>query len=324
MGMALLGSQCRILLLAGLAALGIVLLAGCGASDSPEAPAAPATAVTEPEQPPDTPTPTEDPEPVDTPTPTKEPGGEATSTPEALGPRETGQVDGVTFAVGQGSEATFTVEEKFARVTLPNDAVMRTTALSGQVHLDGRPSVVEIDLHRLSSDQSRRDGYVRTRMFPNDPIATFTLDDATPLPAGFTEGEPVTAQVTGQLQIRGVQAPVTFDVEARDDGDVIFILGRTSFVWDDFQIPPPNIAGFVQVVDEVRVEVCWRSGRPLNCSVTATPGVYPRKRRRRAASSTYWTTLTAARSWEIPAHTAVVRPSCTLSISPANRASKLG
>ena len=254
MGMALLGSQCRILLLAGLAALGIVLLAGCGTSDGPEATAEPATATAE-TAPADTPAPTEEAQPVDTPTPTKEPGGEATSTPEALEPRETGQVDGVTFTVGQGSEATFTVEEKFARVTLPNDAVMRTTALSGDVHLDGRPSVIEIDLHRLSSDQSRRDGYVRSRMFPNDPIATFTLDDATPLPDGFTEGEPVTAQVTGQLDIRGVRAPVTFDVEARDDGDVIFILGRTTFVWDDFQIPPPNIAGFVQVVDEVRVEV---------------------------------------------------------------------
>ena len=44
-------------------------------------------------------------------------------------------------------------------------------------------------------------------------------------------------------------------MEARDDGEVIFILGRTTFVWDDFQIPPPNIAGFVEVVDEVRVEV---------------------------------------------------------------------
>ena len=243
MGRTLLRGQCWSLLLVGLAALGIVLLVGCGTSDSPEATATAQPTATEPE-------PTAAP-----PTPTEEPEQEATAPPAASGARETGQVAGVTFAVGEGSEATFTVEEKFARVTLPNDAVMRTTALSGEVHLDGRPSVIEIDLHRLSSDQSRRDGYVRSRMFPNDPIATFTLDDATPLPAGFTEGKEVTAQVTGQLDIRGVQAPVTFDVEARDDGDVIFILGRTTFVWGDFQIPPPNIAGFVQVVDEVRVEV---------------------------------------------------------------------
>lgn len=268
MGTALLGGQRRILLLLALAALGIALLAGCGTSDSPDATATPPpTAITEPEQPADTPAPTEEPDPADTPAPTgetepaatpaptQEPDEEPTSPPESSGARETGQVDGVTFAVGQGSEATFTVEEQFARVTLPNDAVMRTTALSGEVHLDGRPSVIEIDLHRLSSDQSRRDGYVRSRMFPNDPIATFTLDDATPLPAGFIDGKEVTAQVTGRLAIRGIEAPVTFDVEARDDGDVIFILGRTTFVWDDFQIPPPNIAGFVQVVDEVRVEV---------------------------------------------------------------------
>ena len=243
MGRALLRGQCWILLLVGLAALGIVLLVGCGTSDSPDATATAQPTAPQPEQP------------TATLAPAEEPDEETTSPPEATGPRETGQVDGVTFTVGQGSEATFTVEEQFARVTLPNDAVMRTTALSGEVHLDGRPSVIEIDLHRLSSDQSRRDGYVRSRMFPNDPIATFTLDDATPLPAGFTEGEEVTAQVTGQLAIRGVQVPVTFDVEARDDGEVIFILGRTSFVWDDFQIPPPNIAGFVEVVDEVMVEV---------------------------------------------------------------------
>jgi polyisoprenoid-binding protein YceI len=173
----------------------------------------------------------------------------------SAGPRETGQVEGVTFVVGEGSEATFTVEEKLARLPLPNDAVVRTTALSGEVHLDGRPSVIEIDLHQLASDQSRRDNYIRTRMFPDHPVAIFTLDDAQPLPAGFADGDEVTAQVTGQLEIRGIQAPVTFTVEARDDGDVIFILGRTSFVWGDFQMTAPNISGFVQVTEEVSVEI---------------------------------------------------------------------
>jgi polyisoprenoid-binding protein YceI len=179
----------------------------------------------------------------------------ATAMTASAGPREIGQVEGVTFVVGEGSEATFTVEEKLARLPLPNDAVVRTTALSGEVHLDGRPSVIEIDLHQLASDQSRRDNYIRTRMFPGHPTATFTLDDALPLPAGFSDGEEATTQITGQLEIRGIQAPVTFTVEARDDGDVIFILGRTSFVWGDFQMTAPNISGFVQVTEEVSVEI---------------------------------------------------------------------
>ena len=282
MGRDVRGSHLWTLLVTGLAVLGILLLIGCGTSDSPEATPASATAVEETE-PTATATPTveeteltatvpptvEETEPtVTATTPVEEPELTATvptaveeteptiaPSPTVAGMREIGQVDGVTFIVGEGSEATFTVEEKLARFTLPNDAVVRTSALSGEVHLDGRPSVIEIDLHQLESDQSRRDGYIRSRMFPDHPVATFTLDDARPLPLEFTEGEEVTAQVTGQLDIAGIQAPVVFDVEARDDGDVIYILGRTSFVWDDFQIPPPNIAGFVQVKDEVSVEV---------------------------------------------------------------------
>ena len=172
-----------------------------------------------------------------------------TPTAEPDEQREIGQVEGVTFVVGEGSEATFTVEEKLSRLPLPSDAVVRTTALSGEVHLDGRPSVIEIDLHQLVSDQPRRDRYIRERMFPNDPIATFTLDDARPLPDGFTDGEVVTTQVTGHFDIRGVQVPIIFDVEARHDGDNLFILGRTSFVWADFGLTAPNIGRLVQVTD---------------------------------------------------------------------------
>ena len=203
------------------------------------------------------PTPTTDePAPTDIPTP-EQPSPEPTATPvpAPVGEREIGQVEGVTFVVGEGSEATFTVEEKLARLPLPNDAVVRTGAVTGEVHLDGRPSVIRIDLHQLESDQPRRDRYIRQRMFPNDPVATFTVDDVLPLPPGFTDGETVNAQVTGTLDIRGVQAPVAFEVEARDDGDVVFLLGRTSFVWADFQMTAPTIGGFVQVTEEVSVEV---------------------------------------------------------------------
>jgi len=145
---------------------------------------------------------------------------------------------------------------------LPSDAVVRTTALSGELHLDGRPSVFEIDLHQLSNDVSRRDGYIRQRMFPNDHIAVFTVDDLGPLPPGFTVGETVSGTVAGRLAIRDAEFPVSFEVEARDDGDVIFILGRTTFVWADLDIRPPNIGRIVQVEDEVKVEILL-AARPI-------------------------------------------------------------
>ena len=69
--------------------------------------------------------------------------------------REMGEYEGVTFVVSEGSEATFTVTEKLASLSLPNDAVMRTMSISGVVRLDGGASVFEIDLHSLSSDQAK-------------------------------------------------------------------------------------------------------------------------------------------------------------------------
>ncbi len=195
------------------------------------------------------------PDPTPTTRPTDTPTTPVTDKPEPGSERQVGEFEGITFVVGEGSETTFTVEEKLASLPLPNDAVVRTDGLTGEVHFDGRPSVIEIDLHSLHSDQSRRDNYIRTRMFPNHPVATFTLDDARTLPEGFEQGETAKTQVMGELDIRGVQVPITFDVEARDDGDVIHVLGRINFVWSDFDMTAPSIGGFVQVTDDVSMDV---------------------------------------------------------------------
>ena len=257
----------RIWWIAGLATVFTLSTVACAETASPtSAPAATRSAVALTETPKPSPIPT-----LTAPGPTETTSFTPTSTPplaesdpsptptilptSASNEREIGEVGGVIFIVGEGSEATFTVEEKLSRLPLPNDAVVRTSAISGEVHLDGRASVIKIELHKLESDQARRDRYIRSTMFPNHPDATFTLDDARPIPEGFNEGEVATTQITGQLDIRGVQVPITFEIEARDDGDVIFILGRTSFVWGDLGMTAPNIRGFVQVTDEVSVEI---------------------------------------------------------------------
>ena len=216
----------------------LILVVACGSSDE-QSSASPASAATTGSSPTTTP-----------------PTNPATiAEPPSQGPRSIGQVQGVTFEIGEGSVVTFTVNEKLAQLPLPGDAVVRTTALSGEVNLDGRASIIEIDLHQLRSDQSKRDGYIRQRMFPRDPIAVITIEDIGQLPSGFADGETVMAQVAANLNIQGADVPLTFDVEARDDGDVVFILGRTTFTWDQIKVRAPNIRGIVQVQDEVRVEV---------------------------------------------------------------------
>ena len=229
----------------------LMLLAACGSEDPTAAPA-----------PTSTPTPTNTPsqmEPTAAPTATAEmvpSTPEASPTPEpAMTERSVGDYEGITFVVSDGSEATFTVEEQLVRLPLPNDAVMRTTTLSGEVRLDGRESAIQIDLHTLVSDQQYRDRYVRSRMFGDHQFATFTVPDVGPLPDGLDAGESVTTKVSGSLDVRGITVPMEFDIEARDDGSELFILGRTTFTWQELDIPPPTAPSVASIEDEVRVEV---------------------------------------------------------------------
>ena len=254
-------------LTAAIAALSIlVLFAGCGSAADPTATALAPTSPPATEAPPATPTTPPDstetaPRDTSPPTPTtpseQEKETPAPSATPETGPasRSAGEYDGISFIVSTGSEATFTVEEQLARLPLPNDAVLRTTALSGEVHLDGRPSVIRIDLQKLSSDQSFRDSYVRNRMFGQHPIATFTMPDVGPVPDGLASGEEVMSEVSGSLDIRGNTFTLGFEVEARDDGDTVYILGRTTFTWDQLEIPRPTARSVASIEDEVRVEI---------------------------------------------------------------------
>lgn len=163
-------------------------------------------------------------------------------------------VAGVIFSVVPGeSVLTYTVREKLASLPTSDDAVGRTTALGGEVRLDGA-SRVSADLSALESDQARRDNRVRD-IFQSDPMAEFTVDDLGDLPTEYVPGETVTTTVKGSATVRGVEHPLTFAIEARMEGDTLFVLGTTDFTWADFEIDPPNIGGFVQVEDNVHIEV---------------------------------------------------------------------
>lgn len=208
--------------------------------------------------PPPTPSPTAaaSTDPTATPVPTTVPSAPSPDGATTPSERSTGQVDGIVFAVSEGSEATFSVGEVLANVSIPDyEAVMRTTGLTGEVRLDGGESVVTVDLHSMTSDEPFRDRYVQNRMFPGQPSATVSFGDLTPLPGGFANGDEVTTEVTGTLRMNDMDVPLTFAITARDDGDEVFVLGRSTFTWDQIGEPVPSARIVVSVEDEVRVEV---------------------------------------------------------------------
>lgn len=182
-------------------------------------------------------------------------GGQASGAGEILRPPD---VAGVVFTVVPGeSTATYTVREKLARLPLPSNAVGRTTAITGTIRLDGGPSTITVDLRTLESDQPMRDRFIRERggiQSERYPYAQFTVTQLD-LPSEYRVGETVSRAVTGMMKIREVERPLTFQVEARFHDNTLYITGRTDFTWADFDIPPPNIAGIVQVEDTVHIEV---------------------------------------------------------------------
>ena len=160
------------------------------------------------------------------------------------------------FTIGEGSKITFTVEEELGRnIGVRFDAVITSTGLSGTANLDGKPSVVALDLHSLESDQQFRDQYIRTRLFPDTPEAVVTVDELPDLPQAFFDGEEATGQLNGSLQIGETVTPLVFDVTARKDGNTINILGLTTFTWEELGLRKPTARSVVYLADEVRVQV---------------------------------------------------------------------
>ena len=185
------------------------------------------------------------PAPTEAPVPTVEPE-------EA--PSDTGAGPG-SFLVGEGSQITFTVEEELNRTPVRFDAVISGTGLTGFANLDGSPSVITLDLHSLESDQSFRDRFIRERMFLNTPEATVTFDQLPDLPQSFFDGEVTSGTLDGSLQIGETTTPLTFEVEARHDGNVINVLGKTTFTWDELGLGKPVFGPVAYLADEVRVQV---------------------------------------------------------------------
>ena len=161
----------------------------------------------------------------------------------------------MAFSVAEGSKISFSVTEQLFRLSSPIDAVLTTSKLEGNIFLDGRESIIEMDLHSLTSDSSSRDRYVKRRMFPDNRTAILEVPPIETLPKGFETGVEVSTKIASILKIKGNDIPVDFDIVAIDSGDHISITGKTIVTWDQLKMPVPTARAVLSLEDEIRVEV---------------------------------------------------------------------
>jgi polyisoprenoid-binding protein YceI len=160
------------------------------------------------------------------------------------------------------NEARYRVREQLAGVDLPNDAVGRTPAVSGQIVLaaDGTvltdQSLLTIDLRSLASDKERRDGYVQRRLLETEQFPTATLrvtalrGVSTPLP---TAG-PMRFTLEGDLTVHGVTRPTTWDVSATASPTGYTGTATTNFRFETFGLTKPRVAVVLSVEDTIALE----------------------------------------------------------------------
>ena len=75
------------------------------------------------------------------------------------------------------------------------------------------------------------------------PTATFTLTEPIELGTEPADGVEVTTAVTGELTLRGVTNPVTFDVTAKQENGLIGVQGSIPVLFSDYAIANPSNGG---------------------------------------------------------------------------------
>lgn len=173
----------------------------------------------------------------------------------------------VLFEVVAGqSEAQFIIGEVLRG--RQNTVVGSTDQIDGSLALAFGTGTVEIgqfviNLRNIATDDEMRDRTIRTMILETNrdefEFSTFTPTSLSGVPASFGVGDTFEIAVTGDLTVRDVTAPVTFDMtlhirsEERLEGTA-----STVILWDDFDISIPYVGGnsiVASVEDEVELRM---------------------------------------------------------------------
>jgi polyisoprenoid-binding protein YceI len=177
-------------------------------------------------------------------------------------PAAGGALNGPRFRiVSEQSEAQYRARETFVNQPGPADAVGKTKSIQGEIQLEsdgilrGQIVSIQIDLRTLTSDQGRRDSFIRQNTLRTDqyPFAEFR-STATAGPALFRPGEEAAFQIPGLMTVKGTERPIVWDARAKLDGDTITGTATVRVKLTDFGLEPPRLA-ILSVEDEMTWQI---------------------------------------------------------------------
>ena len=114
-----------------------------------------------------------------------------------------------------------------------------------------------VNLVSLVTGQNDRDGWIRDNALESNryPTAVFTANELVNPPADYQLGQEATFQLVGDMTIRDITNPLTFNVTATLEGNTIQGFAEASSKMTDWGFEPPSFAGTLTVEDEFTIRV---------------------------------------------------------------------
>ena len=163
---------------------------------------------------------------------------------------------------GTGNEALYRVREQLVGVNLPNDAIGKTTDITGTIlaYPDGRivrdSSRIVVNVTSLKSDKDRRDGFIQRRTLETDKFPTVVLVPTSV--RGFSGALPASGSATfellGDLTVHGVTRPSVWQVTAHAEGQDVAGTATTAFTFKDMGLDQPRVPVVLSVADTIKLE----------------------------------------------------------------------
>jgi polyisoprenoid-binding protein YceI len=182
----------------------------------------------------------------------------AVSGPAAIDAQEAPE-NATRIEIADGSTAEYRVREQLARLDFPNDAIGRTTSVTGSFSIAGDGSIqpggrLRVDLRDIRSDTDRRDNFLRentleTARFPYADFVPTRIEGLPTLPASG----PATFRLVGDMTIHGVTKELAWDVEATFAPDSVNGEASTRFPFATFDMTIPKVFGLLSVDDDIRL-----------------------------------------------------------------------
>ena len=174
--------------------------------------------------------------------------------------------------VSEQSTASYVVNEEFFSGALAKygieagnaEVIGSTNAVQGELRLnlaDPTNALVAgrfaVNLPSLTTTRSQRDDWIRNNALESNkyPTAEFVATAIENAPASYTEGAEITFQLLGDLKVRDITLPVTFEVTATFRGDTITGVATAPMQLTDFGFDPPNFANTLTVANDFTIRV---------------------------------------------------------------------